>query len=241
MPRGLPLVAALAPKKMWPPGEIFRGQARRKQRARHARYNDTADNLEPNLKEGPGGLRDLHTVTWMGMRLYGVPGLRALVPLGLLGEVECATPGAEMGGARPASLRPAPGRPAGARSACCSTTRRIWPTLMGLQDEEGNLAVEQMMQVFFRAAATMLRINDRLLQRFEEQLAGASAPVPVSPGFELRHGYLAMTDAAPLGRGMGEILELFAVWSQQETARGLHSDTARGLAESLADHPSLPG
>ena len=76
---------ALAPKKLWPPKKYFEAK-REEQRARHARYNDTADNLEPNLKEGPGGLRDLHTLTWMGMRLYGVPGLRALVPLGLLGE-----------------------------------------------------------------------------------------------------------------------------------------------------------
>ena len=85
--------------------------------------------------------------------------------------------------------------------------------LMGLQDEDGNLAVEQMMQGFFRAAAAMLRINDRLLQRFEEQLAGASAPVPVQPGFELRHGYLAMTDARDWPRGMDEMLELFAAWA----------------------------
>lgn len=35
------------------------------QRARHMRHNDTAFNLEPNLKEGPGGLRDLQSVMWI--------------------------------------------------------------------------------------------------------------------------------------------------------------------------------
>ena len=117
--------SALAPKKLWPPKKYFEAK-REEQRARHARYNDTADNLEPNLKEGPGGLRDLHTLTWMGMRLYGVPGLRALVPLGLLGDDECATPGARMARAGAAALRPAPGRGRGARSACCSITRKRW-------------------------------------------------------------------------------------------------------------------
>ena len=48
----------------------------------------------------------------------------------------------------------------------------------------------------------MLRINDRLLQRFEEQLAPKEKPAPVAPGFELRHGYLAMTDASLLQQGM---------------------------------------
>lgn len=225
------LVTALSTKKLWPPGKYFESK-REEQRARHARYNDTADNLEPNLKEGPGGLRDLHTVTWMGMRLYGVAGLRALVPLGLLGEVECAS--LEQKWADLARLRFGLHLVAGRREErLLFDHQKTLATLMGLQDEEGNLAVEQMMQGFFRAAATMLRINDRLLQRFEEQLAGAAAPVPVESGFELRHGYLAMSDSSRLGRGMGEILSLFAVWSRLDSARGLHSETARALAESL--------
>ena len=230
------LVKALSPKKMWPPGKYFEAK-REEQRARHARYNDTADNLEPNLKEGPGGLRDLHSVTWMGMRLYGVPGLRALVPLGLLGEVECST--LEQKWADLARLRFGLHLVAGRREErLLFDHQKALASLMGLKDEEGNLAVEQMMQGFFRAAATMLRINDRLLQRFEEQLAGVAAPVPVQPGFELRHGYLAMTDAPRLGRGMTEILQLFAVWTRLESARGLHSETARALAESLPTiHP----
>ncbi len=196
----LPLVAALAPSKLWPPKVYFEAK-RQEQRDRHARFNNTADNLEPNLKEGPGGLRDLHTVTWMAMRLYGVSGLRALVPLGLLGEVECSS--LEQKWADLARLRFGLHLVAGRREErLLFDHQKTLATLMGLQDEEGNLAVEQMMQGFFRAAATMLRINDRLLQRFEEQLAGVSAPVPVSPGFELRHGYLAMIDASRLAHGM---------------------------------------
>lgn len=37
----------------------------KEQQQRHARFVETDFNLEPNLKESPGGLRDLHTVTWI--------------------------------------------------------------------------------------------------------------------------------------------------------------------------------
>ncbi len=225
------LVVALAPKKLWPPKKYFEAK-REEQRARHARYNDTADNLEPNLKEGPGGLRDLHTVTWMGMRLYGVPGLRALVPLGLLGADECAT--LEREWRVLAKLRfglhlVAPRR----EERLVFDHQKTLAALMGLVDEDDNLAVEQMMQAFFRAAATTLRINDRLLQRFEEQLSGETKVVDVEPGFVLRHGYLAMTDAGRLAGDMSVVLQLFSVWARLGTARGLHSETARALAEAL--------
>jgi [protein-PII] uridylyltransferase len=224
------LAAALSPRHLWPPAAYFEAK-REEQRARHARFNDTADNLEPNLKEGPGGLRDLHTVTWMGMRLYSVAGLRALVPLGLLGADECAS--LEQRWAEIARLRFGLHLVANRREErLLFDHQKALAALMGLQDEEGNLAVEQMMQGFFRAAGIMLRINDRLLQRFEEQLAPKSAPVAVAPGFELRHGYLAMADAPRLQGGMAPILGLFSAWSGIE-ARGLHSETARALAESL--------
>lgn len=35
------------------------------QRQRYTKYNDTANNLEPNVKESPGGLRDIHSVLWI--------------------------------------------------------------------------------------------------------------------------------------------------------------------------------
>ncbi len=226
-----PLVAALAPATLWPPKEYFQAK-REEQRGRHARFNDTADNLEPNLKEGPGGLRDMHTLAWMAMRLYGVPGLRALVPLGLLGDGELTS--LEREWRVIARLRFGLHLVAGRREErLLFDHQKSLAALLGLQDEDGSLAVEQMMQGFFRAAATMLRINDRLLQRFEEQLAGASAPVPVSLGFELRHGYLAMTVPTRLNDGMSAMLELFEVWTRLEPAPGLHSETARALAEAL--------
>ena len=223
---------ALSPTHIWSAKEYFEAK-RAEQRTRHARFNDTADNLEPNLKEGPGGLRDLHTVTWMGMRLYGVPGLRALVPLGLLGENECASLEREWRvlarlrfGLHLISKR--------REERLLFDHQKTLAALMGLRDEgSDNLAVEQMMQGFFRSAATMLRINDRLLQRFEEQLAGATELVAVEPGFVLRHGYLAMEHPTKLSGAMSEILRLFAVWSRAREDCGLHSETARALAEAL--------
>ncbi|MDP1939226.1 MAG: nucleotidyltransferase domain-containing protein, partial [Gallionella sp.] len=35
------------------------------QQQRHNRFDDADFNLEPNIKESPGGLRDLQTVTWI--------------------------------------------------------------------------------------------------------------------------------------------------------------------------------
>ncbi len=37
--------------------------------ARHHRFGNTIFHLEPNLKDGPGGLRDCHVSQWMGMIL----------------------------------------------------------------------------------------------------------------------------------------------------------------------------
>jgi len=112
----------------------------------------------------------------------------------------------------------------------------------GFADSEGTLAVEQMMQGFYRTAAVVLRINDRLLQRFEEQLEGEVAPEAIDDAFELRRGYLAARDEAwPMAGGQqadtAGIFDLFATWAAHPRIRGLHSRTARALAEAL---PSIP-
>ncbi len=52
--------------------------------ARHARMGDTRYVVEPNLKEGKGGLRDLHTLYWITDYLYGARRPREMVEAGVL-------------------------------------------------------------------------------------------------------------------------------------------------------------
>lgn len=222
----------LSTKNLWSAKGYFIAK-REEQRARHARFNDTADNLEPNLKEGPGSLRDFHTLSWMAKRLYAANSLRDLVPIGVLGEDEYQSLEREWRvlarlrfGLHLISKRK--------EERLVFDHQKTLAALMGLQDvSSDNLAVEQMMQGFFRSAALMRRINDRLLQRFDEQLAGKVKVVAVADGFELRQGYLAMKNPTSLQGGMLNVLHLFEVWATQKTGCGLHSETARALAEAL--------
>ncbi|HSD50799.1 MAG TPA: DUF294 nucleotidyltransferase-like domain-containing protein, partial [Candidatus Methylomirabilis sp.] len=54
------------------------------QAQRHARYGGSVYLQEPNVKEGPGGLRDFHTALWVARARHRLDDLKALPALGLL-------------------------------------------------------------------------------------------------------------------------------------------------------------
>jgi [protein-PII] uridylyltransferase len=56
--------------------------------ARHIRVGDSRYQLEPNVKEGKGGLRDLHTLYWIAKYIYRLDDVRKLVELGVLSAEE---------------------------------------------------------------------------------------------------------------------------------------------------------
>jgi [protein-PII] uridylyltransferase len=224
------LVAAISPQLIWPPREYFIAK-REEQRARHARFGDTADNLEPNLKEGPGGLRDLQTLRWIALRTVGTADFESLVALGQMGAVELQS----LEGERRALSRLRFGLHlvAGKREERLRFDyQKLLAARLGFVDNDDSLAVEQMMQGFYRGAGRVLRIGDRLLQRFEEQIEGEAQPEPLDDMFELRRGYLAARDAA-WPRDVPALFAGFAMWASRDDIRGLHSQTARALAESL--------
>src|SRR5215472_14266451 len=58
---------------------------------RHKRTGNSRYTLEPNIKDGKGGLRDLHTLYWIAKYLYQVDDVAALVDRGVLSAEEVAT------------------------------------------------------------------------------------------------------------------------------------------------------
>jgi [protein-PII] uridylyltransferase len=58
--------------------------------ARHLRVGDSRYQLEPNVKEGKGGLRDLHTLFWLAKYIYRIDDVAKLVELGVLSSEESA-------------------------------------------------------------------------------------------------------------------------------------------------------
>ena len=62
-----------------------------KNNLRHAQFGDSAYLLEPNLKEGQGGLRDYHTMLWIGQIELNLKQPRDLEYLGLLSHEEFQT------------------------------------------------------------------------------------------------------------------------------------------------------
>ncbi|MBS0200254.1 MAG: [protein-PII] uridylyltransferase, partial [Proteobacteria bacterium] len=236
------LVDAIAPERSWSPVQYFEGK-REELRARHARFDDTADNLEPNIKEGPGGLRDLQTLGWMAMRVLGAPGLDALESLGQLGHGERET--LEHCAQVLQRLRYGLHLVAGKREerlrfdhqrALAARINRVEQADNAALD---TIAVEAMMQEFYRSAARVQRIGDRLLQRFEEQLEGEAVAQPIDDEFELQRGYLVARDPTWPASDPARVLDLFATWEREPEVRGLHSRTARALAEALSSVPAF--
>jgi len=61
------LVKATDYQRIWQPKAFFLAK-RRELKMRHKRYSDNEYNLEPNIKNSPGALRDIQTVTWVILR-----------------------------------------------------------------------------------------------------------------------------------------------------------------------------
>ncbi len=219
--------------QMWPPQEFLVAK-RAEWRARHARYNDTAYNLEPNLKDGPGGLRDLHTLSWLAKRLFRVPGLRSLMALGAIGTEEFDILDARRKAL--SRLRYGLHLVAGRREErLLFDYQKALATRLGLTDEHrDNLAVEQLMQGYFRSAAMVLRLGERLLQRFDESLRPGHEVVPLDAQFMRVDSSLALRDNDLLLKKPLAILQLFHAWQQHAELTSLHSATARALGESLS-------
>jgi [protein-PII] uridylyltransferase len=77
----LEMLGGISTDRMWGGKEFFEAKFE-EQKQRHARFHETAYNLEPNIKEGPGGLRDIQMISWVARRHLGAAGALCTAPAG---------------------------------------------------------------------------------------------------------------------------------------------------------------
>ncbi|MCX7676374.1 MAG: [protein-PII] uridylyltransferase, partial [Alteraurantiacibacter sp.] len=138
--------------------------------ARHKRMGDSRYVVEPNIKDGKGGLRDLQTLYWIGKYVYRVKSASELVDKGLFTPEEYA------------SFRRAEGFLLAVRAHLHTIARRGEDRLtfdlqrevarrMRYSDRPGKSAVERFMQFYFLQAQHVGNLTGVFLAQLSEQAA----------------------------------------------------------------------
>jgi [protein-PII] uridylyltransferase len=221
---------------MWPPADYLAAK-RAEQAARFARFNDTTYNLEPNLKDGPGGLRTLDLLRWLGRRITRAADFDAMVAQGLLDPVERAALGRSEALLRRYryALHLAAGR---AEERLLFDYQRTLADALGFTDEhEKNLAVEQFMQRYYRAATIVERLGAQLTERFMELLdPPPGEPRALDGDFVAIGARLEPRSATLFERRPRAIVDAFAILLDHPELRGLSAEAMRRLQRALARH-----
>jgi [protein-PII] uridylyltransferase len=152
---------------------------------RHRRMGDSRYVVEPNLKEGKGGLRDLHTLFWIGKYMLNVRSVPELVDAGLLtpAELKQFQRAENFLWAVRCHLHVLTGR---AEERLTFDVQRDIATAMRYNDRPGRSAVERFMQHYFLTAKNVGALTGVFLAHLDESFAkrGGRFGLPaIGPGF----------------------------------------------------------
>lgn len=200
---------------------------------RHKRLGDSRYVVEPNVKEGKGGLRDLHTLYWIGKYIHHVRDASELVAAGLLSPAEYR------------AFRKAEDFFWAVRCHLHTITRRAEDRLtfdlqrevaarMQFADRPGKSAVERFMQYFFLQAKRVGHLTGLFLAQLDDQfakkqpkglLAGFRARRRIVKGYPVFGGRINVPAETWFVDDPVRLIEIFAVADAQGLE--LHPDAMR--------------
>ncbi len=215
----------------------FTAEKLEERNARHERMGDSRYVVEPNIKDGKGGLRDLHTLFWIGKYIHRTQGLADLVEHGLLTADELR----EFRKARSFLLAVRCHLHLIAKRPEERLTFDVQPEIaerMGYVESAGKSAVERFMQHYFLIAKQVGDLTGVFLAHLDEQYGarGLRFAMPALPrrkprklnGFTLDRGRLAVPEDDFFEKDPVRLIELFALADRHE--REIHPLAMRQAA-----------
>ena len=210
--------------------QVFFKAKRFEQEQRHTKFQDSPYSLEPNLKEAPGGLRDLQVVLWIGLACDLGSTWAQLAGRGLITHDEARQ--ARKHHRLLQNLRVRLHYAAGRREdRLLFDFQESLARDMGYSATAHRRAGEQLMQAYFRAAKAVTQLNTILLQNIGAEIF----PVKTSDAEAIderfvRVGELLDARRADLfERDPSAILASFLVMQQHSELKGMTAKTLRAL------------
>jgi len=220
----------------WSDKEFYLAKVK-EQKQRHEKTNNTEYNLEPNLKNSPGGLRDLQTVGWVAKRHFGASYIRDLVDHGFLTESELDT--LNKGELYLWTVRYALHMLCNRREdRLLFDHQRSLAEFFGYTDQPGALAVEQFMNKYYRVAKAMSEFNDLLLQYFDEAILRCDDEQKITPlnkRFQIHNDYVEVTYDKVFEHHPFALMEIFVLLAHNPETKGVRASTIK----LIRDHRHL--
>ena len=205
------------------------------QQQRHARFNDTAYNLEPNTKENPGGLRDLQTVIWLSQSLGLGHSWKQLADQGLITQQEARLVRRHEKFLQHLRI-----------SLHYLAKRREDRLLFDFQEKmaqelgivagKNRSSSEMLMQRYFRTAKAINLMNEILLLNLRSRLVqtrDTPPPLPLNERFQIRGDLLEACDEGVFQDHPSSIFECFLLLQKHRNLRGFCAPTLRSLWRAL--------
>ncbi|MBI1453272.1 MULTISPECIES: [protein-PII] uridylyltransferase [Acinetobacter] len=222
------------------------------QTKRHAQHNNTESNLEPDIKNAPGGIRDINQIGWIAKRHFRVNRIYDLVHLGFISEFELGV------------LEEAESFLWEIRHHLHRLTKRDENRLLfdyqreiaakfgylREEDKSPNYPIEQLMKRYYRSAQQVSTLNEMLLAYFNESVITPRLPSyerkieEINENFKLVDGKLAVQHHKTFSENPSAILEIFYLLANRPEIEGIRARTLRLLTlaakridQSFRDNP----
>lgn len=207
------------------------------QAKRYAQHNNTESNLEPDIKNAPGGIRDINQIGWIAKRHFRVNRIYDLVHLGFITEFELGV--LEEAESFLWEIRTHLHRLAKRdENRLLFEYQRDIAAKFGYVREEGqpvNFAVEQFMKRYYRTAQQVSTLNEMLLAYFNESVITPRLPdyerhiVDINERFKIVDNKLAVQHHKVFSEEPSAILELFYLLANRPEITGIRARTLRLL------------
>ncbi len=222
------MMAGTSTDKMWTSQHFFRAKWD-EQIARHQKHGNSEYVLEANVKNSPGGLRDIQMISWIAQRHISTNSVDELIGKGFLTneELDILNRGMDFMWRMRYALHMITGRE---EDRLLFDHQRTLAKMFGYDDDDAKMAVEQFMQYYYRWALSLGELNDVLMQHFDETILRASEAediYEINSRFQVRNGHIEAAHDKVFEETPSALLEIFVLMAQNPKIDGARASTIR--------------